>query len=168
MKKLRNAADGLKRFLDAVEALDPKLGPLLFQLPPNWTINLDRLAEFLALLPKHRRCAFEFRNPTWEVAQTYSLLAEFNAGHCAFDLAGYQSPVLVTTDFAYVRLHGPGGKYQGSYSNEALSRWARRISQWEPKLAAVYVYFDNDQSGYAPKDALRLKEMVERSALSSR
>jgi uncharacterized protein YecE (DUF72 family) len=161
MKKLHNAQDGLKRFLDAVDVLESKLDVILFQLPPNWELNLDRLAAFLALLPPHRRCAFEFRNATWSTPQIYDLLARHNAAYCIFDLAGYVSPLEVTADFSYIRLHGPGGKYQGSYSDAALKEWARKIHDWSKKLAAVYIYFDNDDSGYAPQDALRLKALVQ-------
>jgi uncharacterized protein YecE (DUF72 family) len=160
MKKLNNAQDGLNRFLDAVDVLDPKLGPILFQLPPNWEINEDRLAAFLALVPKYRRCVFEFRNPTWNTPRIYQLLAEYNAAYCIFDLAGYLSPLEITADFSYIRLHGPGGKYQGSYTQEALETWAQKIRAWNKRLAAVYVYFDNDDSGYAPQDALRLKSLL--------
>ena len=160
MKKLNNAQDGLQRFLDAVDVLGPKLGPVLFQLPPNWEIDPDRLAAFLAILPRHLRCTFEFRNPTWNTPQIYELLAQHNAAYCIYDLAGYLSPIQVTADFCYIRLHGPGGKYQGSYSDPALEEWARRIDQWRNTLAAVYVYFDNDDSGYAPRDALRLKTLL--------
>ena len=160
MKKLSNAQDGLQRFLEAVDVLEPKLGPILFQLPPNWEINIERLADFLKLLPRYRRCAFEFRNPTWNTPQTYDLLAEHNTAYCIFDLSGYVSPLQITADFAYIRLHGPGGKYQGSYSDEALREWAQKIRKWNRKLAAVYVYFDNDDSGYAPRNALRLKELI--------
>jgi uncharacterized protein YecE (DUF72 family) len=164
MKKLNNARDGLKRFLDAVDVLGPKLDAILFQLPPNWDLNPDRLAAFLELLPAYpagyRRCAFEFRNPTWNTPQTYKLLAQHNAAYCIFDLASYLSPLEITADFCYIRLHGPGGKYQGSYSDTALEEWARKIADWSKRLAAVYVYFDNDDSGYAPRDALRLKNFV--------
>ncbi len=160
MKKLKNAEEGLNRFLDAVEVLEPKLGPILFQLPPNWEVDADRLAGFLAIFPRGRRCAFEFRNPTWDTEQIYDLLAKHNAGYCIFDLAGYGSPCKVTADFAYVRLHGPGGKYQGSYSDAQLGKWARQISAWSKTLDAIYVYFDNDDSGYAPQDALRLKHLL--------
>ena len=157
MKKLSNAAEGLRRFLDAVEVLEPKLGPILFQLPPQWEVNAERLAEFLELLPRDRRCAFEFRNPTWDTAKIYDLMRRYNAGYCVFDLAGYLSPIEVTADFAYVRLHGPGGKYQGTYSDAVLGEWAGRIREWRERLRAVYVYFDNDDSGFAAGDALRLK-----------
>jgi uncharacterized protein YecE (DUF72 family) len=160
MKKLNNAEEGLNRFLESVDVLDPKLGPILFQLPPNWELNLDRLAAFLALLPRYRRCAFEFRNPTWNTPKTYDLLAQHNIAYCIFDLNGYLSPLQVTADFSYIRLHGPGGKYQGTYSDAALEDWASRINNWSKKLSAVYVYFDNDDSGYAPRDALRLRALL--------
>jgi uncharacterized protein YecE (DUF72 family) len=160
MKKLKNAEGGLCRFLDTIDVLDSKLGPILFQLPPNWDVDLDRLASFLDLLPRNRRCAFEFRNPTWNTARTYNLLSKHNAAYCIFDLAGYLSPYQVTADFAYIRLHGPGGKYQGSYSDVSLEEWARKVKNWSKTLAAVYVYFDNDDSSYAPTNALRLKELV--------
>lgn len=160
MKKLRDAQEGLDRFLTSVQTLGHKLGPILFQLPPNWAIDLERLEEFLALLPTDVRCAFEFRNPTWNEQPTYDLLIRYKAGYCIFDLAGYASPVMVTGNFAYVRLHGPGGKYQGSYSAAALADWAGRIQSWKKRLDSVYVYFDNDEAGYAPKDALRLKGLL--------
>ncbi len=160
MKKLSNAHDGLNRFLEAVTILEPKLGPILFQLPPRWELNLERLASFLAIFPRYLRGVFEFRNPTWDTPQIYDLLAQNNMAYCIFDLAGYLSPIQVTADFAYIRLHGPGGKYQGSYSDEALTHWAKQIAEWNEKLAAVYVYFDNDDSGYAARDALRLKALL--------
>jgi uncharacterized protein YecE (DUF72 family) len=160
MKKLRNAEEGLMRFLDAVDVLEPKLGPILFQLPPNWELNLERLAGFLALLPRHHRCAFEFRTISWNTPEAYALLAKYNAAYCIFELAGHLSPLEVTADFVYLRLHGPGGKYQGSYSDEILAGWAGRIREWHAHGRAVYVYFDNDDSGYAPQNALRLKELL--------
>jgi uncharacterized protein YecE (DUF72 family) len=160
MKKLKDAQDGLRRFFDAIDILEPKLGPILFQLPPHWEVNVERLAAFLGILPSYRRYAFEFRNPTWETAAIYDLLGSYNAGYCIFDLAGYLSPIRVTSNFAYIRLHGPGGKYQGSYSDTALHTWAARIAEWARNLTAIYVYFDNDDSGYAPQDALRLKSLV--------
>lgn len=162
MKKLKDAEQGLRRFLDAVETLHRKLGPILFQLPPNWDLDVERLANFISYLPREHHYAFEFRNASWSVRQTYEILQRENIGYCIFDLAGTQSPVEVTADFAYVRLHGPGGRYQGSYSDEALAGWAKRIEKWRRELRAVYVYFDNDQAGYAAHNALKLKELTMR------
>ncbi len=160
MKKLKDAGQGLTRFLDAIETLDRKLGPILFQLPPNWELDLDRLTTFCATLPGRHRYAFEFRNATWNVPPVYELLSRHNMAYCAFHLAGEHSPIEITADFTYVRLHGPGGKYQGSYSHEDLHEWSTRIGAWRRDLKAIYVYFDNDQAGYAAKDALRLRSLV--------
>ncbi len=160
MKKLSQPENSIKKYFDRVEVLGRKLGPILFQLPPWWELNLERLEEFLLALPRRRRYGFEFRNATWHTGDVYALLRKRNAAFCAFDIAQFQSPVVITADFAYVRLHGPGpGRYQGSYSHEALSEWARRIRGWAKELKAVYVYFDNDMAAFAPHNALELKRL---------
>jgi len=160
MKKLKDPEQGLNRFLDAIEVLQQKLGPILFQLPPNWELDVERLANFLGFLPGEHRYAFEFRNASWSVPEIYDLLRQRNAANCIFHLAGTHSPIEVTADFAYVRLHGPGGKYQGSYSDQALVEWALRIRKWRQELKTIYVYFDNDEAGYAAQNALRLKDLI--------
>jgi uncharacterized protein YecE (DUF72 family) len=160
MKKLKDPVPGLEKFFSRVDLLQEKLGPILFQLPPNFEVNIPRLEGFLDALPPRHRYAFEFRNPTWNSPEVLRLLCQRNAAYCSFDLAGYQSPIEITADFTYVRLHGPGGKYQGSYDDDALKSWARRIKKWRQELKAIYVYFDNDDSGYAALNALRLRELV--------
>jgi uncharacterized protein YecE (DUF72 family) len=93
------------------------------------------------------------------------ILRRFNAAFCIYELAGYHSPLEITADFSYIRLHGPTtGKYQGSYSQHRLQEWARWIEQQAKLLKAVYVYFDNDQAGYAAQNAQALREMVLGSA----
>lgn len=109
MKKLKDPRDSLRRFFEVVEALDPKLGPILFQLPPRWHVDVERLEGFLEALPAGRRYAFEFRDESWFAAEVYDALARHNAAFCIYDLAGRRSPVEVTADFAYVRLHGSYG-----------------------------------------------------------
>ncbi len=161
MKKLADPAAGLEKFFSRADLLRDKLGPILFQLPPNWEINLERLESFLHALPDWHRYAFEFRNPTWNTPELYQLLRKYNVAYCPYHLAGYQSPLEVTADITYVRLHGPGGKYQGSYDDAALETWAQWIRSWREQLKAVYIYFDNDDSGYAAHDALRLRRMLE-------
>ena len=160
MKKLKDPEPGIERFFQRADLLGDKLGPILFQLPPNWEVDLDRLRVFLEALPLHHQYAFEFRNPTWHVPAVHAELARHNAAYCPFDLAGFQSPIEITADFTYVRLHGPGGKYQGSYSDEALEVWAERIRNWRRELKGVHVYFDNDQAAYAVGNARRLRELV--------
>jgi uncharacterized protein YecE (DUF72 family) len=161
MKKLKDPAAGLARFLPLVEALGKKLGPVLFQLPPRWKANAARLDEFLSALPRSHRYGFELRDPAWHTAEVVSVLERWNAAFCIYDLAGFESPRTITTDFAYVRLHGPGGKYQGSYSDTALNGWAKWIRSQRRHLSSIYFYFDNDQDAFAVGDALRLKRLVE-------
>jgi uncharacterized protein YecE (DUF72 family) len=161
MKKLKDPVPGLEKFFARVELLKEKLGPILFQLPPKFEVNVPRLEEFLEALPRWHRYAFEFRDESWNTAEVLCLLRKHNVAYCPFHLAGYQSPIEITTDFTYVRLHGPGGKYQGSYDDETLRVWARRVKEWQRDSKAVYVYFDNDDSGYAAWNALRLREMAE-------
>jgi uncharacterized protein YecE (DUF72 family) len=91
----------------------------------------------------------------------YQVLRKHRAAFCIYQLAGYQSPMEITTNWTYIRLHGPKErKYQGSYSDAQLSEWANRIEGWSRKLEAIYVYFDNDDSAYAVQNALTLKRMV--------
>lgn len=161
MKKLKDPVPGLARYFERVDVLGAKLGPILFQLPPHWQVDTERLRTFVAALPAGYQYAFEFRNNTWDTEEVYEILRAGNIGYCVYDLAGTQSPVKVTARFAYVRLHGPGGKYQGSYSDAALHAWATQIDLWRKQLQSIYVYFDNDEAGYAAKDALRLKAMVD-------
>lgn len=160
MKKLKEPRESLARFLDTVRVLEDKLGPILFQLPPRWHFNADRLASFLDLLPDDLRYTFEFRDETWVNEETYRLLRDKEAAFCIYELAGYLSPREVTTDLAYVRLHGPGDKYQGDYSDQTLSEWAATFRDWAEQGRDVYCYFDNDQAGFAARNALRLQEMV--------
>jgi uncharacterized protein YecE (DUF72 family) len=160
MKKLKDPEEPVKRLLDHAVGLRKKLGPMLFQMPPGWKLNYDRLSYFLSLLPKEFRFAFEFRNTTWYDDAVVKQLADHGCAFCMYELGGHTSPVHITAGFIYVRLHGPGGKYAGSYSNDALRTWAGRIAGWRDSGLDVYVYFDNDQAGYAAFNALRLKELT--------
>jgi uncharacterized protein YecE (DUF72 family) len=160
MKKLKDAELGIERFFERVDRLGEKLGPIVFQLPPQWEVNAERLETFIEALPAGHRYAFELRNPTWHTEEIYGILRRHNAAFCIFEIAGFRSSCEITADFTYVRLHGPGGAYQGSYPAETLRKWADQIGQWRRELRAVYVYFDNDQAGYAVENALELKRLV--------
>ncbi len=159
-KKLKDPQNALDNFLPRLKALGNKLGPILFQLPPSWKLNAERIEEFLSALPRRHQYAFEFRERSWHVPQVYEILRRHNAAFCAYHLFGFESPIEVTADFAYVRLHGPDGPYQGSYTRAQLRDWAERIRGWRRSLKDVYVYFDNDQAGYAALNALELKKLV--------
>ena len=163
MKKLGNASEALNRFMKGIKPLSIHLGPILFQLPPRWRCNIERLESFLEILSPKRHYVFEFRDPSWWNDSVYDLLKLKRTAFCIFDLAGVLSPVISTTDFIYIRLHGPNDAYHGSYSAESLKKWAERIEQWNKQQKAVYCYFDNDQAGFAIKNALRLKKMFSKS-----
>jgi uncharacterized protein YecE (DUF72 family) len=160
-KKLKDPESALQNLLPRASRLSTKLGPLLFQLPPRWQVNPGRLEGLLESLPRDLRCTFEFRDLSWIQPDINRLLARFGAAFCIYELAGYHSPLTVTAEFAYVRLHGPGfGKYQESYSTGRLRRWSKQVEDWAKDLASIYIYFDNDQAGYAARNALELKQLV--------
>jgi uncharacterized protein YecE (DUF72 family) len=163
MKKLKDPKPGLAKFFSRINHLGNKLGPILFQLPPGWKCNAARLESFLAALPKKHRYAFELRDPTWHNASIYELLRRFNAAFCIYELAGFQAAAEITADFTYVRLHGPlATAYQGRYERRALADWAKRLARWRDALNDIYLYFDNDQEGFAALNAAELKWMVGR------
>jgi uncharacterized protein YecE (DUF72 family) len=140
--------------------LGDKAGPILFQLPPHFPANTERLAPFIKLLSKKRRYSFEFRHPGWYTAKTLRLLADHNISLCLSDHHDAPAPWKRTADFVYIRGHGPGGRYHGHYRPDELSTWSRRIRSWKKQGCDVYVYFDNDQKSAAPADALKLKQLL--------
>lgn len=162
MKKLGDPVETGRNFLSRVIPLGEKLGPILFQLPPRWHYNHERFAAFLASLPDDHRYAFEFRDETWWNDRAFDELRKKNAAFCAFELDRRRSPLMVTAEFAYMRLHGPGGAYRGGYSDESLAGYAAEIVGWAAEGKDVYCYFDNDEYGHAPRDAARMVGVVER------
>jgi uncharacterized protein YecE (DUF72 family) len=160
MKKLKDPARSLAPFLERVAVLGEKLGPILFQLPPRWGFNPARLAGFLAALPGAYRYTLELRDQSWINDDALDLLARHRAAFCIYDLAGYLSPLEVTADFVYIRLHGPGGPYQGQYDDKTLAGWAGAMAAWSRQGREVFCYFDNDEAGYAAQDAARLQNLL--------
>jgi uncharacterized protein YecE (DUF72 family) len=162
MKKLKDPERTIARFFETITVLRHKLGPILFQLPPRWRMNVLRLEEFLKALPKTFHYAFEFRDESWFAQPVYDLLTKYHAAFCLCHLAGRWSPEIVTTDFVYIRLHGPGEAYQGTYPSQTLRLWANKCHTWAQSGKDVYCYFDNDQDGYAPINALALQTRLQR------
>lgn len=164
MKKLKDTKEALNIFLHNCNGLEEKLGPILFQLPPGWQLNIERFEEFLKQLPKGYRFAFEFRNTTWYTNEVYKLLKKYNCAFCIYQLAGHMSPIEVTTDWVYLRLHGPTkNKYQGSYDFKTLESWAEKAREWQKTGKDVYIYFDNDDSGYAVFNAQVIEMMLNKN-----
>jgi uncharacterized protein YecE (DUF72 family) len=160
MKKLKDAGEPVRVFFKTIGLLEDKLGPVLFQLPPRWRVNVARLRTFLGALPEGHRYTFEFRDHSWFNDEVCEALEESRAAFCIYDLEGELSLKRVTADFVYIRLHGPGGAYEGKYDARALRGWADAISSWEREGKDVYCYFDNDQAGYAAENALELKRLL--------
>jgi uncharacterized protein YecE (DUF72 family) len=161
MKKLKDPRASTAKFFLATEHLVPKLGPILFQLPPRWHLDIQRLKNFLSAIPIGYRYVFEFRDATWLSPNVYQLLRDYNAGFCVHDFAEMKVPREITAKFTYVRFHGPTStKYAGSYSDSQLQRWAEWIAEQRTSLEAVYVYFNNDPGAAAVRNALTLKRFV--------
>lgn len=161
MRKLREAGEGLDRLMSAAETLGGRLGPILFQLPPHWHANPERLAAFVGALPRRHRYAFELRDSTWWCEEVFTVLRERGAALVWFDLERTRSPEVDCADFRYVRWHGPAeAAYRGRYGRNRLRPLARRADAWKKAGQDVYVYFDNDEAGYAAADALALREML--------
>ncbi|MDW7773900.1 MAG: DUF72 domain-containing protein [Desulfobulbaceae bacterium] len=160
MKKLKDPEEPLAVFLARAAVLGKKLGVILFQLPPKWHCNIDRLRSFLDILPDGYRYAFEFRDQSWFSAAVYGALKEKNAAFCMYHLEGFMSPREVTADFVYVRLHGPGNAYKGRYGIESLTGWAGAFTAWQRQGREIFCYFDNDEKGYAAVNALELLGML--------
>ncbi|MGH9530169.1 MAG: DUF72 domain-containing protein [Terriglobales bacterium] len=162
MKRLLDPGASVGRFLSRVELLGSTLGPILFQLPSKFPLNLSRLEEFLdALPPSHKyKYVFEFRDASWAASSVYQLLRRYNAALCLHDWRGVSWPREITADFTYIRFHGPTGNYSGSYPLEFLSTWAGQIRQWE-SLRYVFIYFNNDVAGHAVTDAKTMRRLVE-------
>jgi uncharacterized protein YecE (DUF72 family) len=131
----------------------------LIQLPPQLRRDDARLASFLKLLPPGRRTV-EFRHPSWYAPQVFALLADHNAALCISDHHSAPSPWELTADWAYIRGHGPGGRYFGRYAEADLRAWADQIRAWRAAGRDVYCYFDNDIKSAAPQDAAVLKALV--------
>ena len=164
MKKLKDPREPLDNLNGILEAFGDKLGPVLFQLPPNWNVNIDRLKDFLKALSGDFRYTFEFRDKSWLCQEVYDLLNKHEAALCIYDYEQYLSPEEVTTDFVYLRLHGPEKQaYKGSYKDDVLEDHAGKCRSWVEDGKAVYCYFDNDEKACAPKDAQRMEKLLNAS-----
>lgn len=160
-KRLLDCGAALQTFLSRVAALGAHCGPVLYQLPPHWRRNLERLEQFCALLPPGMTHVFEFRDPDWLVEETFALLRRYRASLCWHDLI-VDHPQVVTGKVIYVRFHGAGELYGGCYSERALRAWARRLTTAAGRRRKVYAYFNNDAEAFAVANATRLRELLAR------
>ncbi len=160
LKKLRNVSMQLDNFMARAELLGDKLGPLLYQLPPNLHRNDGLLEEFLSGLPQGRRHVFEFRHASWVDTGVFQILRRHNVGLCVLDMPEFTTPLEATADFAYIRFHGSSGLYSSNYIDDELEGWAQRIRKLPRAINTVYIYFNNDAEAYAANNALTLRQML--------
>jgi uncharacterized protein YecE (DUF72 family) len=163
IKRLKEVRAGLGPFLERLEPLlgHPKMGPMLWQLPPNFRRDDDRLAEALTALPPGRHC-FEFRHESWFRPEVYDLLREHGVALVIGDrpeVHAFQSLEL-TTDWTFVRFHYGSLGERGNYSEGELALWAERIRGWNAQGTDVYAYFNNDWEGFAIQNGIRMQELL--------
>jgi uncharacterized protein YecE (DUF72 family) len=163
-KKLKDCEEPLGRMLPLFRRLGETLGPILYQLPPRFKLNLERLESFLALLPPDLVHVFEFRDKSWYEPGTLALLQRYNASFCVHDMPGSASERWATGPIAYVRFHGGEGKYWGRYSDEHLLSWTDWMVQQARAGREIWAYFNNDIDAHAIHDAQTLKAMVRQAA----
>jgi uncharacterized protein YecE (DUF72 family) len=165
MKRLRDLEPSMKRFYDAIAPLadSPKLGPVLWQLPERMKADVPLLEHALDVLPPGRHC-FEFRHPSWFSDEVLELL-RFH--HVALVIADHPErpwqPHELTADWTFLRFHFGARGRRGNYSEAELREWAERVRGLAER-AEVFAYFNNDWEGFAVRNALRLRALVEGDA----
>jgi len=162
LRRLKEPTEPLQRFWTRAIRLGDHLGPVLYQLPPRWRPDLERLATFLEALPDGRPQALEIRDRRWYGRQLNVQLADAGVALCLHDMEGSVTPAVPVGPFVYLRFHGSGARYGGRYSSQRLTAWAARITDWVASGLAVWAYFNNDIGGHAVRDADRLRAMVSR------
>jgi uncharacterized protein YecE (DUF72 family) len=153
-QRLRNCEDLTRAFLVAAQKLGSKRGALLFQLPPQFKCDVPVLDDFLALLPKTAKAAFEFRDASWFCDATYATLQRHHAALCIAESETLATPVVFTAKTTYFRLR------KVNYTTKELKRWAEIIRAQGGKLEDVYVYFKHEETGTGPRLAKELMKLI--------
>jgi uncharacterized protein YecE (DUF72 family) len=159
IKRLRDAADEVELFMNRARELGPKLGPILFQLPPNQQLDMERLREFLPLVGPGQRWVLEFRHPSWHTKEVYRLLAQHGIALCIPVGGGLQPDRITTADFSYIRMHR-GQEPGGGFTLGELRAWSGQVRALASVGKDVYLYFNNDWEGYAIRDAVLTQELL--------
>jgi uncharacterized protein YecE (DUF72 family) len=152
--KLKNCGDTIRYFCQVITDLEAKLGPVLFQLPPNFKKDTAVLADFLQDVPAGLRAAFEFRHPSWFDEEVFGLLNGKNIALCIAESADLSAPVVATADYGYLRLR------REDYTAADMERWAKAISEKEKVWPDVFVYLKHEESGMGPRLAKQLMELL--------
>ena len=164
IKKLKDVELPLSTFFHTTSPLLEKLEVVLWQLPPNFVMNLKNLGDFIEAIKQYRvRHVFEFRHKSWINRKVFKMLSESNIAICMADWPEFIDELPLTADFVYIRRHGEAGNYATNYSTEQLKRDAKRIKNYLKLDKDVYIYFNNDAFGYATKNAMELRDILEES-----
>ena len=164
VKKLNEVEEPLRLFLNRVKFLKEKLSIVLWQLPPMFKVHVDRLSNFVLRLRRLSTVshAFEFRNDSWFCDDVYHVLKDANMAICITDWPEFSQTIPVVADFVYLRHHRAGQHlYGGCYSDAALRTDAKKIKSWLKDGKSVFIYFNNDEAGYAVKNAITLSKFVQ-------
>ena len=161
VKRLKDPAQPLERFFEGATRLKKKLKTVLWQFPPSFRADPERFVHFLEHLKQYpvRHC-FEFRHESWLSGEVIDLCRRHKAGLCMADWPEFLDDLPVTSNLVYARRHGTGGRYNSCYTGEELRRDARRIKKWAGSGKDVFLYFNNDAYGYAPRIAQQLMRML--------
>jgi uncharacterized protein YecE (DUF72 family) len=161
IKKLKAVREPFNLFIDNAIELKEKLVAILWQLPPSFKKDLKHLELFLKLLNKHKiRQVFEFRNDSWFDDEVYALLKKYNACLCIADSNRFPCVKKVTADFLYLRFHGGTLLYSSNYSEKELKEWANFAKKFTKN--DIFAFFNNDAEGFAVKNALRFRRLLEK------
>jgi uncharacterized protein YecE (DUF72 family) len=160
LKRLKEPQGSVRLFLDRAKRLRDTLGPILVQLPPNWDVNVERLSTFLEAAPAKYRWAIEFRDPRWLCEEIYTTLRRHKVALCIHDMI-VDHPRQITADWVYLRFHG--NRYRGSYTRKELRAEAKRIKTYLIQGMDVFAYFNNDEQGFALRNATELKRYVQQA-----
>ena len=161
MKKLPEPAAPIERLFSRMRARGRHRGPGLYQLPPGWKLDRERLEHFLQALPRGIRHVLEFREPSWYADDVLRLLDRHRVALCLHDMPGSATGRERVGPFVYVRFHGATGKYGGSYPDDRLRSWADWLAAQRRAGTETYAYFNNEVGGHAPRNALTLRSFLE-------
>lgn len=157
--RLHGCDEALARMEERTALLGPKLGPILFQLPPTFQRDLSRLEGFLDRLDPAHRWVVEFRHPSWHTSEVYDALGRRSVALC-IPIGGRVAPdLVVTAPFAYLRFHAGGGP-GGGFERPVLRTWAGRLRAADRAGLDAYAYFNNDRDGHAVRDAAALAGLL--------
>jgi uncharacterized protein YecE (DUF72 family) len=153
--KLRDCGDTMRYFHDVASGLGQKLGPVLFQLPPNFKKDAFLLADFVNCFPTGMRAAFEFRHESWFGDDVWEIFKSRKVALCIAETADFVTPSVVTADYGYLRLR------REDYTRDDVERWAGFVREQQERWTDTFIYFKHEEAGIGPKLARQMMETLD-------